>query len=393
MPTSHSGVGKYVAFQRRLAAMTQQQLAARAGLALGTLRKIERNERGASETTLEALAEAMGVDLSKLLPQPSRADARIHLAMPALSAALATYDMPEEGPVRSLSELREAVNRAEGWRLGAQYVLISRELPALLAELARALHSASHAERRAVAGLLASAYRTADAVAYKFGARDLSARLIGLMEWAAEQSDDPLLCATVAYVAAEIHFAAHTYRAGLRRLEEAIDVMPRPHDVASAAAVGALHMRAAVIAGRAGDTEAAGSHLAEAGHLSCRMDEGVYGGTAFGPDSVLVHRVSVAVSLDGEHLQDAVSVADQWTPPLAMPAERRSAFYIESARAQLWTGRHEAAFVSLKTARRIAPQHTREHPWVREDTAVLRRLKRADAREISLFAEWCRATG
>ncbi|MGK5641090.1 helix-turn-helix domain-containing protein [Streptomyces sp. URMC 126] len=393
MPTSHSGVGKYVAFQRRLAAMTQRQLATQAGLALGTLRKIERDERGAGEATLEALAGAMGIDLSKLLPQPSHADTRIHLAMPALSASLATYDMPEDGPIRSPSELCEAVNRAEKWRLGAQYVLISRELPGLLAELARALHRASHAERSGSAALLASAYRTADAVAYKFGARDLSARLISLMEWAAEQSDDPLLRATVAYVAAEVHFASRTHRAGLRRLEAAIDAAPRPQDVATTSALGALHMRAAVIAGRAGDAEAAGLHLAEAGQLSRRVGEGVYGGTAFGPDSVLVHRVSVAVSLDGEHLQDALSVADRWSPPLTMPAERRSAFYIELARAQLWTGRHEAAFAALKAARRIAPQHTREHPWVREDAATLRRLKRADAQEISHFAEWCRATG
>ncbi|MEW9548667.1 hypothetical protein [Nonomuraea sp. NPDC050783] len=34
---------------------------------------------------------------------------------------------------------------------------------------------------------------------------------------------------------------------------------------------------------------------------------------------------------------------------------------------------------ALEVARKIAPQHTRDHRWVREDAATLRRLKRADA--------------
>ncbi|MGW7577492.1 hypothetical protein [Streptomyces sp. NPDC054765] len=33
----------------------------------------------------------------------------------------------------------------------------------------------------------------------------------------------------------------------------------------------------------------------------------------------------------------------------------------------------------------------REHRWVREDAATLRRLKRTDAASLSSFAEWCHA--
>ncbi|MBH1937597.1 helix-turn-helix transcriptional regulator [Streptomyces sp. AV19] len=393
MPSSHSGVGKYVAYQRRLAKLTQQQLADAAGVALGTLRKIERNERGAGDTVLEALAEAMRIDLSKLLPQRSHADARVHTAMPALSAALATYDMPEEGPFRPLRELRDAVTKAEEWRLGAQYVLITSKLPGLLTELSRALVAAQGAERQEVAALLVSAYRTADAVAFKYGAKDLSARLIGLMKWAAAAADDQLLDTTVAYVGTEIYFAARAYRTGLRALEAAINAAPPPQDTHTTAARGALHMRAAVVAGRAGDANAANLHLLEARTLGARVREGVYAGTAFGPHSVRIHQVSVAVSLGDDHLQGALDAAHEWAPPQDMPAERRSGFYIELARAQLWTGRPDDAFESLRTARRIAPQHTREHRWVREVAGTLRRLKRADAESLTRFAEWCHATG
>ncbi|WP_405682081.1 hypothetical protein [Streptomyces sp. NBC_00057] len=48
-------------------------------------------------------------------------------------------------------------------------------------------------------------------------------------------------------------------------------------------------------------------------------------------------------------------------------------------------------FELLKVDRRIAPQHTREHPWVREDAGTRRRLKRAEAETLTNFSEWCHA--
>ncbi|MGX8905468.1 hypothetical protein ACR820_09615 [Streptomyces netropsis] len=144
----------------------------------------------------------------------------------------------------------------------------------------------------------------------------------------------------------ETYFAARAHAQGLRALETAIDASPGPSNAESIAARGALHMRAAVIAGRAGDASAAKDHL---------------------------------------------TTAREWVPPDSLPEERRSGFYIELARAQLWAGRPDDAFASLKTARRIAPQHAREHAWVREDAATLRRLKRGDAESLTRFAEWCQA--
>jgi hypothetical protein len=240
--------------------------------------------------------------------------------------------------------------------------------------------------------LLVRAYRSADAVAYKFGALDLSARLIELMRWAVPEAGDPVLAASVAYVRTETFFAARAHTAGLRALERALDAAPAPVAAPAIAARGALHMRAAVIAGRANDASAAQHHLAEARTLADRVPEDVYCGTAFGPDSVRIHEVSVAVGLGDNHVGHVLNVAGQWKPPKGLPAERRSGFYIELARAQLWTGLLDDAFESLKVARHIAPQHTREHPWVREDAATLRRLKRADSETLTNFAQWCAAT-
>ncbi|MDQ0791928.1 helix-turn-helix domain-containing protein [Streptomyces sp. B1I3] len=392
-PTSGSPVGRRIAYYRSVARpkMTQQQLSEAACVALGTIRKIERGERGVTDETLDAIAAALGVDPSRLVADREHASSRVRSALPALSAAIAAYDIPDDGPVRPLPELRAGVAQATAWRLSAQYLQIVRTIPDLLVELARAAHNAPPQRQAELATLLVTAYRSADAVAYKYGARDLSARLVELMRWAAPAAQDPLLIAAVGYVRTETFFAARAHAAGLRALEQAIDSCPPATGVVAVAARGALHMRAAVIAGRAGSSDSADEHLTAARTLGDQVPENVYQGTAFGPDSVRIHEVSTAVSLGSDHVQRAFDVAREWAPPVDLPAERRSGFYVELARAQLWGGLADDAFESLKVARRIAPQHTREHPWVREDAATLRRLKRADAESLTNFAEWCHA--
>lgn len=388
---SPRGTGRRVAYYRSIAGFTQVQLATAANIHVGTLRKIERGARGAGDGVLEAIAAALRVDPSVLLADRAHADSRIHQCLPALSASVAAYDVPDGGPSRPLPQLQAEVAEAASWRLGAQYVRIIRHLPGLLVELFRAFNNAEPRGRIEVAKLIASGCRSADAVAYKAGAYDLSARLIELMRWSARRTDDELLTAAAAYVRAETFFAAHAYASGLCAIEAAIDAAPRPVREETIAARGALHMRAAVIAGRARNVDAAELHLAEARRYGDQVPESVYTGTAFGPCSVRVHEVSVAVSLGGDHVHRAIEVAGEWTPPPELPAERRSGFYIELGRAQLWAGLADDAFKSLRTARRIAPQHTRDHPWVREDAATLRRLKRSNAQSLSDFAEWCRA--
>ncbi|MGA4875800.1 helix-turn-helix domain-containing protein [Streptomyces lydicamycinicus] len=388
----YRGVGPRIAYERRIASLTQADLARAASVSLGTIRKIERSERGVSDAVLDAIADALDIDPARLLPDKERPDDRMHRSMPGLSSVLATYDAPEHGPCRSLAELDAAVSTVVGLRLSTQYSRIARSVPGLLGELCRALSAASPVDQPAVARLLVDACRAADAVAFKHGAKDLSARLLDLMRWAGAQTDDPIVDATVSYVRTELHFSARTYGVGLQALERALDQVPRVGSAEALAARGALHMRAAVLAGRATNGAAADVHLDDARALGDRVPEGVYRGTAFGPDSVRAHEVSVAVSMGDDHLGQALTLAREWKPPPSLPAERRSGFYIELGRAQLWSGQPDAAFESLKVARRIAPQHAREHRWVREDAATLRRLKRADAESLSNFAEWCHAS-
>ncbi|MER7801267.1 helix-turn-helix transcriptional regulator [Streptomyces parvulus] len=389
MPTaSRREVGQRIATIRHARRMTQAALARAAYVSLATIKGIERGARSPSDDTLDSIAAALNVDPSRIVTGSSRTDSRVHAALPGISAAISAYDIPTDTRPRPLDELRPATEELARWRLAAQYARIAEHAPSLLADTLAALHHTTGAEQLHAAHLLATTARSADAVAYKFGARDLSARLVELMRWAAGQTDNRLAEATAAYVRTEVFFAARAHAPGLRALELAIDASPAPISRATTAARGALHMRAAVIAGRCGDEGAATLHLDEARRLGDAVPEAAYDGTQFGPDSVRAHEVSVAVSLGQDHVQRALTVADEWTPPESLPAERQSGFWIELARAQVWAGRPDDAFESLKVARFIAPQHTREHPWAREAAATIRRLKRADAESLTSFAEW-----
>lgn len=381
-------VGHRIAAVRRARRMTQADLARTAYLSLAMIKGVERGARAPSDDSLESIAAALGVEPGRLTTGDTIAQPRIRAAIPAISACIAGYDIPMDPPCRTLAELHAATDEAVNWRLGAQYTRIARAAPALLDDALRALHHATGPDRQSAARLLVGAARAADAVAYKYGHHDLSARLIELMRWAARQSEDKLVMSTVAYVRTETFFAARAYAPGLLALEQAIDATASPARPEELAALGALHMRAAVIAGRAEDADAADIHLAEARQLGDAVPEDDYQGTAFGPDSVRIHEVSVAVSLGGDHVGRALEVASEWTPPDDLPAERQSGFWIELARAQLWAGRADDSFESLQVARLVAPQHTRGHPWARETAATLRRLRRADDESLTSFAEW-----
>lgn len=321
------------------------------------------------------------------LDSASRSDSTqsdlVHEQLLVLRRVLDAHDLPDDGPVRSLNQLDQLVCAIVGMRLNSEYARLVSELPELLAELNRAL-DLHHGQRRAVvARLLVQAYRAADAIADKFGYFDLSARIIALMQSTALASGDELVIAAASYVRAETFFASGDFEAGRRMLELAADRLMPEFSTDTAAAYGALHMRAAVTAARAGHAARAHEHLDEAGSIACRVPEGIYHGTAFGSASVRIHRVTLAVDL--ADVDAALRFGDGWVPPPAIPAERRSHYFVDLGRAHLQAAQYDHAIGALRAAREIAPQHIRVHPDVR---SVLSALRDADVTEIDEFVKW-----
>lgn len=331
---SPRAIGERIAARRRARRLTQTALAAAAHVSYATVRSVERGARRPGDDVLEAIADALGVEAAHLRTGYVGTERRVHRALPALSEVIAGYDLPLGRPTRPPGQLADEIATAVGWRLSAQYGRIATALPGLLADALRYVHTAPGAENRDAARLLASAARTADAVAYKHGAHDLSARLIELMRWAADRAADPLVQASASYVRAETFFAACAHEAGLVSLERAIEAAPPPTGRTESAVLGALHMRAAVMASRAGSVDAAETHMAYARRLGEQVAlEGTYFGTAFGPGSVRVHEVSVAVGLGPGYADRALSAAHAWNPATTC---RPSA---EAGSTSTWQGR------------------------------------------------------
>jgi hypothetical protein len=306
--------------------------------------------------------------------------------IPALRCVLDAHDLPQDGPVRAIPVLREDVAALVRMRLQSRYGQLAVRLPDLLPELHRALDSAVGQRRTMVAGLLVQAYRAADAVADKFGFYDLSARIIALMLDAATESGDELAIAAAAYVRAETFFANEQHEVGRRMLERAaLRLMPEA-GVGSAAAYGALHMRAAVLAARAGTLAKANDHLLEAACWAHGLPDGVYAGTVFGPASVRIHEVALAV--DGGNPDAAITVAARWQPATDLPAERRSHFYIDLSRACAMLESPERARDALWTARAIAPEHVHDHPQVLETLAGLMRGRLGKDPRVRQLWQW-----
>lgn len=287
----------------------------------------------------------------------------------ALRCLADVYDAPGDGITRSTAQLQCSVGQLVGWRLESDYARLLARLPEVVPEVTRALFLHDGAEREQIAALLVQTWRAADAVADKFGLYDLSARLIHVMGWAAAASGSDLAAAATCYVRAETFFASGQLTAGRDMLERAAEQIAPGTSVGACAQYGAMHMRAAVLAAGAGLGDRAADHLVEARMCSRGVQEGIWQGTAFGPASVRIHEVSVAVELNDP--QAALAVAEGWTPPAGMPAERRSHFFIDLARAQLALGRGDAVLEALHQARVIAPEHVRVHPLVRQVLAEL----------------------
>ena len=395
MSGESGGMGQRLRALRELHDLTQQELADIAGVSKSLVSKVETDKKPGSWDLAIAVAKALRVDAGALMGDaPSdvlEPSGRIAAALPAIRRALATYDCPPEPmvPARPLRAVADEVDAACRMRLDAKYVPLAESIPQLMVELSALVHTANGREREQAFWLLAAAYRCADAVVHKIGHLDLSASAIDRISWAAERSADELMVGTAMYVRAEIFFDTGAIGSGLRLIGDAAEPLAAraSSDLRAASVYGALHARAAVLAAKNGQAEAARSHLdiaqAAAGVIG---EDREYYYTSFGPSNCRIHEVAAMVELgDGAA---AVAAAKDWVPPAGLPAERASHHFIDLARAQVWERDFSGAVDSLMTARRIAPQHTRSHPYAKACVEmVLRRAPRRSQATLGL-ATW-----
>ncbi|NSC22262.1 helix-turn-helix transcriptional regulator [Streptomyces albus subsp. chlorinus] len=262
-------------------------------------------------------------------------------------------------------------------------------LPSFIAEVTTAAHRTPSTELWQTLG---SAYRTAHDIATKLGFYDLATIALDRLGWAAERGSDPLLAAVRQYMRALAYFREGEHTIGLRLIEAGHKAVSRTDADAreareTLAVRGQLHLGASVIAARAHDADAVAAHLREAALYAGRTGEaGRVHWLSFGPANVAVHEVSAQVEMRryGAALERSRTVR----LPNGWPMSRRAHFYVDRARAEMETGRCDAALESVMAARKLAPEQTRYHPGARETINGLVAQRRRTPDTLDNLAAW-----
>ncbi|WP_369208665.1 transcriptional regulator, partial [Streptomyces sp. PU-14G] len=262
-------------------------------------------------------------------------------------------------------------------------------LPAFIAEVTSAAH---RAPSTVLWQTLGSAYRTAHDIATKLGFYDLATIALDRLGWAAERGSDPRLAAVRQYMRALTYFREGEHTVGLRLIEAGHRALSETDGTEreareTLAVRGQLHLGASVIAARAHDANAVEGHLREAAAYAQRTGEASrVHWLSFGPANVTVHEVSAQVEM--RRYGKALEKSRQVRLPHGWPMSRRAHFYVDRARAEMETGRCDAALESVMTARKLAPEQTRYHPGARETINGLVAQRRRTPDSLDNMAAW-----
>lgn len=389
-PLDEDHTGKRIREQRRLARLSQRELADRIPYSYSLLNQVECGARPASADFVAAVARALRVDVTVLTGQPYVTQLhQDHLAdlVRPIREALDLYDLGPDPDlaVRPADRLTAAANELCAQVRATRLHAAAAALPDTIAELTTA---AWRAPSTALWQALASTYRTAHDISVKLGYYDLSSVALDRMDWAAQRASDPCMAAVRQYMRALVYFREGEYSIGRRLIGSGHGLLDQANETRESLAVaGQLHLGASVIAARADDTTAVGTHIAEAKALAGRVgDASDVHWLSFGPTNVAMHKMSAAVEM--RHYDDALKQARKIRPPASMATSRRAHFLIDRARSEMELGHTEASLKSLVAARRAAPEQTRYHPGARETIRGLVHLSRRAPESLGSMASW-----
>ncbi len=179
---------------RLAAGMSQEDLAAKAGLGLRTIRRTESEVSGdVNVATLHAIARALGVTTGELFVAPIRErTARApEVDVYPLQALVEPTPTPD-GEV-TLDQLRADARRAQALVLDDDYARAVPAVSAVLAQCRRMVEQThSEAERDAVRELAVAAYDNASALLVLLGREDLALKAADAMEQVAVSAGNPV---------------------------------------------------------------------------------------------------------------------------------------------------------------------------------------------------------
>ncbi len=380
--TDKDRIGARVARLRKARGLTQIGLARRANVSHSLLSKVEAGHVPASPVFIGAVARALRADVTDLTGQPYLVpdwpSDRVQATIGEIRRAVSFPDlMPElDAAPRPVDELETEVGRLVELQGATRHVELGERLPAVLDELTAHAHGGGGAK---VFLLLNRSFAIASSLARRMGYNDLGMLAIERAGAAAQHAEDPNLPALVALSRALMLLTHGSYRPGLAVAESALGLAQAPE------VDGALHLRCAISAARAGDAAMAWEHWGMARELAPAAGKADQYALAFNASNVEVHAVAVAVEL-GDYDEAVRRGAGLVLSPALLP-ERHAHHGIDLARAYAATGHWRRALDCLLVAERLAPLMVRYHPSSRDTVASLLSSARVPPEALTAFAK------
>lgn len=359
-------IGDRIRSLREFRDLTQEQLAARAGVSIDTVQALEQNKRQSARIdTLRKLARALDVQLERLVGQATVTqqladngglialrDAIQDLALPGILSDDLDEDPPGE------DAWANSVNAATSLYWAGGYSELSGTLPLLLRD-GRAVVRQTPTER--AWRQLALAYQLAACLACQAGHTDWAFTAVEKQLAAAARASDPLMegmaVSTMSWV---------LLRQG--RWEQAQDIAVRKADALEPsfrangnelAVYGNLLIAAATPAARQGGHDTAFELLARAEGAATISGPMTAYGSAFSVVDVRTQKVNIALAGETTRPGDALRfAADVRVEDISRPVHS-AAYEVDVAQAQYQTGDWDGALASLLDVEERQPE------WIR----------------------------
>jgi transcriptional regulator with XRE-family HTH domain len=285
------------------------------------------------------------------------------LAMPpGNSPSEALHEAPD------IDSLTAAVATVWGQFSAGRYSDLAKTLPSLLARLNAACLALDDEPQSRAFTLCAEAHRVAALVLLKLDDQGLAYLAADRSMRAAEASGDPVTVgASATTITATLMSSGHfpTAITAASAYAERLDHDMSAHTPESLSVYGAVLLRGAEAAARAGKRETASELLGEADETARRLGvDGNLRNTSFGPTNAKLYRVNLTVALGDAG--SAVDTARKVDPGMIPTTERKATFLVDTARAFLQWGKHANACIALRAAEETAHEEVAGRPSVHQ---------------------------
>ncbi|MFE9327058.1 helix-turn-helix domain-containing protein [Nocardia sp. NPDC052278] len=381
-------IGQALAAERKIAGLSQRQLATRARYSLSMVKAVEQGREVASPGFISAVASALLITPEQLTGAPYNDGKPLSDAINRLSILLTEGRYARATEPAPLERLEAELAAAQQLYRSDRTRQTIEVLPALIRQLHGAIREQSGDVKAHAYTLLTSAYVLAEWSVRRTGHMMMALPALDLADSYAPLADDPIYGAFSALARARVltHYGESAVAAQL--IDSAIDAADDSR--AGMVLAGYAHLTGAINDARTLNYAAAADHVRAAHEFAARTGETDLYMTAFGPLNVEIH--SHAVELEAGDPNKAAVEGDTLTYTPGAPPTRIAHHWQDNARAWLMSGKPDRALAALNKARAAAPQQTRLHPSVRETLSGIAMAQRRQTDSLLGFASWLGST-